>query len=140
MNYFEMEPMKYWAMSSSMTKETRQSHLEKMITSGEYIYSRKYDGNWSRAVITPERQALQTRGISKVTGTYGEIQDKVFFWDALCSAFTKDTVILGEVYLEGGIDKDVGSMTRSLTHKAKSIQDEEYYHNISKTPRGTKII
>ena len=133
MNYFEMEPMKYWAMSSSMTKETRQTHLEKMITSGEYIYSRKYDGNWSRAVITPERQALQTRGISKVTGTYGEIQDKVFFWDALCSAFTKDTVILGEVYLEGGIDKDVGSMTRSLTHKAKSIQDEEYYHNISKT-------
>ena len=136
-DYFSMEPMKYWAMSSSMDKETRQLHIEKMITSGNYIYSRKYDGNWSRAVITPSRQALQTRGISKVTGTYGEVQDKVLFWDSICSAFSEDTVLLGEIYLEGGIDKDVGSILRSLSHKALSIQDENYYFDAAKTHKFT---
>lgn len=132
MNYFEMEPMKYWSMSSSLDKFTRELFIEKMITSKEYIYSRKYDGNWSRAVITPEKKALQTRGLSKVTGQYGEIQDKVFFWETLSSIFSKDTVILGEIYLEKGIDKDVGSILRSLSQKAKSIQDEKYYNDISR--------
>ena len=132
MNYFEMEPMKYWSMSSSLDKFTRELFIEKMITSKEYIYSRKYDGNWSRAIITPEKKALQTRGLSKVTGQYGEIQDKVFFWETLSSIFSKDTVILGEIYLEKGIDKDVGSILRSLSQKAKSIQDEKYYNDISR--------
>ena len=78
-SYFSMEPMKYWSMSSSISKETRQANLENMIASGDYLVGVKTDGNWSRAVITKERSALQTRGISKGTGTYGEIQDKVFF-------------------------------------------------------------
>lgn len=133
MKYHEMEPMKYWAMPPSMDRQTRKNYIEKMINSGDYIFSRKYDGNWARAVITSEKQALQTRGISKVSGTYGEIQDKVFFWEDICNSFTKDTVFLGEVYLNGGIDKDVGSITRCLSQKAKSIQDENFYKEICKT-------
>lgn len=137
MNYFEMEVMKYWSMGASLSKNERKLHLERMITSGNFLYSRKFDGNFSRAVITPERQALQTRGISKVTGTFSEIQDKVYFWDAIVNAFTKDTVILGEIYMPDGIDKDVASILRSKTHKAKSIQDTNYYDEISKTIKFT---
>lgn len=125
MNYFEMEPMKYWAPASTMSPETKKNHLEQMITSGNYIWSRKYDGNWSRAVITPERNALQTRGISKKTGTYGEIQNKVFFWEDVIRAFDNDTVILGEIYLPGGIDKDVGSILRCLDPKAQARQKDK---------------
>ena len=51
-------------------------HLENMIAGGNYLYSLKTDGNWARAVLTNENRVLQTRGISKVTGTYGQIQDK----------------------------------------------------------------
>ena len=121
-DYFTSEPMKYWSMPANTTPEVRQIKLEQMVESGEYLFGLKTDGNWSRAVITPERNALQTRGISTVTKTYGEIQDKVFFWQEVCNAFKDTTVILGEVYLPGAIDKDVGSILRCLTPKAQARQ------------------
>jgi hypothetical protein len=124
-NLFEMAPMRYWAPTSSMSPEVKRQHLEQMIAHGDYIWSRKYDGNWSRAVITPERSALQTRGISKKTGTYGEIQNKVFFWNDVVKAFSRETVILGEIYLPGGIDKDVGSILRCLDTKAQARQKDK---------------
>lgn len=128
-NWFEMEPMKYWSFSSSVSPEARRLVIDDLLKKGEYCFSTKMDGNWTRAVITSDRNALQTRGISKTTGTYGEVQDKVFFWNDILAAFEGcgDTVILGEVYLEGGIDRNVGSILRSLPHKAKSIQDENFY-------------
>ena len=122
MDYFTSEPMKYFAPSSTMSAEERRMKLEQMIDSGNYLFGEKTDGNWSRAVITPTRQALQTRGISTVTKTYGEIQEKVLFWDDVCNAFNKTTVILGEVYLPGAIDKDVGSILRCLAPKALARQ------------------
>lgn len=125
-NWFEMGIMKYWSPASSMSKEVRRQHLEQMINSGNYLYSRKYDGNFSRAIITADRNALQTRGISKKTGTYGEIQDKVFFWDSVVNAFQNgDTVILGEAYLPGGVDKDTGSILRCLVDKALARQKDK---------------
>ena len=123
-DYFTSEPMKYFAPSSTMSADARRLKLEQMIDSGNYLFGLKTDGNWSRAVITPERQALQTRGISTVTKTYGEIQDKVLFWDDVCNAFKHTTVILGEVYLPGAIDKDVGSILRCLTPKALARQKD----------------
>ena len=124
-DYFTSEPMKYFAPSSTMSSDARRAKLEQMIDSGNYLFGEKTDGNWSRAVITPDRQALQTRGISTVTKTYGEIQDKVLFWNDVCKAFTKGTtVILGEVYLPGAIDKDVGSILRCLTPKALARQKD----------------
>lgn len=123
-DYFTSEPMKYWSMSSTIGAEERRLKLEQMAESGDYLFGLKTDGNWSRAVITPDRKALQTRGISTVTKTYGEIQDKVLFWDDVCNAFTGTTVILGEVYLPGAIDKDVGSILRCLAPKALARQKD----------------
>ena len=125
MDLFSMEPMKYWAPASSMNAETKRQHLEQMITSGQYVWSEKFDGNWSRAIITKERAALQTRGISKKTGTYGEIQNKVFFWENVINAFSDTTIILGEVFLPGGIDKDCGSILRCLDDKARARQKDK---------------
>lgn len=126
MNYFTMEPMRYFAPPSTMSAETRRTKLESMIDSGDYLFGLKTDGNWSRAVITKDRDALQTRGISTVTKTYGEIQDKVLFWEDVTNAFTYgDTVILGEVYLPGGIDKDAGAILRCLTPKAIARQKDQ---------------
>ncbi len=134
-DWFNMEPMKYWSFSSSTSTETRRFTIDKLLKTGNYLASRKYDGNYSKGIITSSRNALQTRGISKKTGVYGEIQNKVFFWNDVVKAFENygDTVILGEVYLDGGIDKNVGSILRSLDEKAKSIQDEEYYNEALKS-------
>ena len=123
-DYFSMEPMRYWSMPANTSADARKLKLQQMINSKDYLFGRKYDGNWSRAVITPERQALQTRGISTVTKTYGEIQEKVLFWNDVCNAFKHTTVILGEVYLPGAIDKDVGSILRCLTPKALARQKD----------------
>lgn len=123
MDYFSMEPMKYWSMPATISSTERQMKLEQMAESGDYLFGLKTDGNWSRAVITSERSALQTRGISVKTKTYGEIQDKVMFWDAVLQAeWRGSTVILGEVYLPGAIDKDVGSILRCLPPKALARQ------------------
>ena len=124
-DYFTSEPMKYWSMSSTLSSEARKMKLEEMINSGNYLFGRKYDGNWSRAVITPQRQALQTRGISTVTKTYGEVQDKVLFWNDIINTFsTGTTVILGEIYLPNGLDTDTGAILRCLSSKALVRQKE----------------
>lgn len=124
-DYFTSEPMRYFAPPASMSSDVRRHKLEQMISSGNYLFGEKTDGNWSRAIITKERDALQTRGISTVTKTYGEIQDKVLFWQDITNAFTHGTtVILGEVFLPGAIDKDVGSILRCLTPKALARQKD----------------
>ena len=123
---FTMGIQKYWAPTSAVSKEKFRMKLEECAESGQYLWSQKYDGNFSRAVITANRAALQTRGISKVTGTYSELQDKVFFWDNVLNAFQNgDTVILGELYLPGGIDKDVGAIARCLVDKARARQKDK---------------
>lgn len=124
-DWFELGVQKYWAPTSATSSEVRRMKLEQAIESGEYIWSEKFDGNFLRAVITPNRNALQTRGISTVTKTYGEVQDKVLFWDSITSAFNNGiTVLLGEGYVPGGIDATVGSILRSLPPKALARQKD----------------
>ena len=123
-NFFELGIQKYWAPTSTTSAEVRRTKLEQAIESGDYIWSEKFDGNFLRGIITPERNALQTRGISTVTKTYGEVQNKVLFWQDVCKAFTKTTVILGEAYIPGAIDKDVGAILRCLDQKAIARQKD----------------
>ena len=40
MDLFSMEPMRYWAHSSSMTKEEFRHKLQKMIDSKKYLWSK----------------------------------------------------------------------------------------------------
>lgn len=121
---FELEPMRYWSMPTGLSEIERQEKLNVLLDSGNYIYSLKTDGNLIRAVITPERFALQTRGRGRNTKEFGEIQEKVFWADSIQEAFEGTTVLIGEAYIEGGIDKDVGAILRSLPKKALSRQTD----------------
>lgn len=125
MDFFKLEPEKYYSWPSSYDKGKREERLIHMIASGNYLWSMKTDGNYARFVCQNGIQKLQTRGISKKTGTYGEIQTKVFFFDRLAEVFKEDTIILGEVFLEGAIDKDVGAVLRCLDSKARERQREK---------------
>lgn len=128
-DFFTSEPMKYYAPPASMPKEVKRMKIEEMIASGDYLYGIKTDGNWSRAIITTDKAVLQTRGISKKTNTYGEIQDKVFFWDNIVNAFQNGiTVLLGEVFMDGAIDRQIGSILRCLRNKALDRQKEHKLH------------
>ena len=122
---FELEPMKYWSLPSGLTDIERQEKLNLALSTGDYVYSLKTDGNLIRAIVTPERFALQTRGRGRNTGVFGEIQDKVFWADAIANAFEDTTVLIGEAYIEGQVDRAVGSVLRCLTDKALARQKGE---------------
>lgn len=124
--YATSEPMHYWATPATMTPDTKRMRLEQMIQDGTYVWSQKIDGNWARAIISEDISVLQTRGISKKTNKYGEIQDKVFFWEDIKNAFQNGTTcILGEIWMDGAIDRDIGSILRCLEPKALARQKDK---------------
>ena len=130
----ELEPEKYWSLPSTYTQEKRKLEINSMITSGNYYYQLKTDGNYSAFICDFDNdKRLISRGLSKITNEYGRLEDKVFFFDDVAAAFDKPTRIMGEIWLENGVDKNVGSILRAESNKAKSIQDDEYYKEYSKT-------
>lgn len=134
----ELPPEKYWSFPSSYSKEKRKNEIDLMIADGQHSFQVKTDGNYSSFICDFDGdKRLISRGISKTTKEYGRLESQVFFFDAVAKAFNKPTRIMGEIYLEHGIDKNVGSILRAAPHKAKSIQDNDYYIEISKQIKFT---
>ena len=119
---YELTPMKYYSFPASYGSREKRERLEFLLNTNQYIFSLKTDGNWARTIWQEGEVLIQSRSVSKKTGTYGEFQDKVFFTDAIKEAFTDTTMLLGEIYLEGGRDKDVGTILRCNTDKAIARQ------------------
>ena len=129
----ELEPEKYWSFPSSYGKEKRENEITSIILHGNYSYQLKTDGNYSAFICDFDgEKSLISRGISKTTSEYGHLEDKVFFFDAIASAFDKPTRLMGEIYLDHGVDKNVGSILRTNKYKAKSIQSQDYYEKAQK--------
>ena len=119
---YELTPMKYYSFPSSYDSRQKRERLEFLLNTNQYIFSLKTDGNWARTIWQDGEVLIQSRTISKKTGMYGEFQEKVLFTEAIQNAFTDTTMLLGEIYLEGGRDKDVGTILRCNTDKALSRQ------------------
>lgn len=130
----ELQPEKYWSFPSNYSKEKREAEIQQMIRKGNYYYQLKTDGNYSAFICDFDGdKRIISRGKSTVTGEFGRLEDKLFFFDAVAAVFNKPTRIMAEIWYEGGIDRNVGSVLRSGGEKSKSIQDDNYYHEISKT-------
>ena len=129
----ELPPEKYWSFPASYSKDKREIELQHMIDSGSYYLQQKLDGNYSSFICDFDGdKRIISRGLSTVTKEYGRIEDRLFFFDDVANAFNKPTRIIGEVFYEHGIDRNVGSVLRASPIKSKSIQDEEFYKNASK--------
>lgn len=134
----ELDPEKYWSFPSTYSKEKRELELSKMINSGLYSFQLKTDGNYSAFICDFDGdKRIISRGVSTVTKEFGRIEDRLFFFDAVAAAFDKPTRIMGEVYYDKGIDRNVGSVLRASPIKSKSIQDSEFYIEASKTTKFT---
>ena len=130
----ELPPEKYWAMPASYNQNKRKDEIDRMIASGDYYCQLKTDGNYSAFICDfDEDKRLISRGVSTVTNEYGRLEDKLFFYESVAAAFSKPTRIMGEIYYDNGIDRNVGSVLRANANKSKSIQDQGYYREISKT-------
>lgn len=121
LNLFELEPENIYgvAVNTAGKEEKIRQHLD----SGEYIASLKKDGNYARFVNFNDEVKMQTRGKSVVTGTYGEVQDKVpHITKWLDNKVPKNSLLIGELYRPEWNDKDVGSILRCLPPKAVARQ------------------
>ena len=132
----ELEPEKYWSFPASYAREKREMEIEKMISSGIYSFQLKTDGNYSSFICDFDgEKRIISRGVSTVTKEFGRIEDRLFFFDAVSAAFDKPTRIMAEVYYDKGIDRHVGSVLRASPIKSKSIQDNDFYIEASKTTK-----
>lgn len=122
MNLFALEPEKYYSFPSAYTTEMKKKKVQEIIDGRGYVFSLKTDGNWARFVSQDGEVKLQSRGISKKTGVLGELQDRVVFVSYLSKLFPQTTVLIGEIYLDNGKDKDVGAILRCLPKKALERQ------------------
>lgn len=124
----ELPPEKYWSFPSSYTKEKREAEIRDIILHGKSSFQLKTDGHYSAFICDFDgEKCVISRGKSVNTNEFGRLEDRLFFFDALCAAFNKPTRIMGEIYYDHGIDRQVGSVLRAKPEKSKSIQDSEYY-------------
>lgn len=127
-----LEPEKFWSLPAAYTKEKRELEINHMINSGNYSWQKKIDGNYSAFICDFDGdKRLISRGISKVTGEYGRLEEKVFFFSDIAAVFNKPTRIMGEIWLENAVDKNIGSILRANPTKSLCIQDKEYYQKTS---------
>jgi ATP-dependent DNA ligase len=121
--FLEMEPGKYWKLP-----ENKKHEIDKYMIDKNYLAMIKYDGVWARVIVAENGIIIQSRGISVVTNTYGEYQNKVpHIVKELIENYPVGTVLLGEICYPN-LKKDankVGSVIRCLDDKAVALQEKE---------------
>lgn len=134
----KLEPEKYWSHPNSYSKEKREAEIQNMMMDGRHYYQLKTDGNYSAFICDFDGEKhIISRGKSTSTNEYCILEDKLFFFNAIAAVFNKPTRLMGEIYYDNGIDRQVGSVLRALPEKSKSIQDADYYLKIQEHVKFT---
>ena len=134
----KLEPEKYWSHPNSYSKEKREAEIQSMIMDGRHYYQLKTDGNYSAFICDFDGEKhIISRGKSTSTGEYCILEDRLFFFESVAAAFNNPTRLMGEIYYDEGIDRQVGSVLRALPEKSKSIQDANYYLKIQNSVKFT---
>lgn len=117
-------PGKYWKLPSNK-KHLLGEYLEDKV----YLPMIKYDGYWARAIIGEKGVLIQSRGISKITGTYGDYTMLVpHIAKELIDIYPPGTVVLGEMCYDNDLSKkatEVGKILRCNWEKAVLRQKSE---------------
>lgn len=123
-DFYTMSPQKYYDCGGDYKKQNAQD----MISNKDNLYlaTQKNDGEWCRAIIDFDgKVTLQSRTISKVTGTYGDKTLHVPHLVEELKCFPNGTVFLGELCFDDitKTSKDVGTILRCLPPKAVQRQN-----------------
>ena len=86
----------------------------------------KMDGYWARAIIWDDQVLIQSRGITKATGTYGTYTEQVPHIVNEMKSFPNGTVVLGEIAFSDLTknSNQVGSILRSNPARAIRLQEQ----------------
>lgn len=127
--FYDQKPMKYFDCGGRYDCDSAQAMIQN--AGDRYIATRKYDGEWCRIIIDENQQVtIQSRSISKVTGTYGDKTALVPHLVDLLKTLPAGTVLLGELCFEDATStsRDVGAILRCLPSKAIMRQQNSPLH------------
>ena len=126
--FINMQPMKYYDSSDLNYVKAQEMIINK---NNGYIAMEKRDGEWARAIIMEDEVLIQSRSVSKITGTYGDKTALVpHIVEELLKNYPAGTVLLGELAFEDieTTSRDVGSILRCKVDKALDRQKETKLH------------
>lgn len=124
MNLFNYEPEKFWQFPTTWPKEKQRQEFKAAVISNRYLASEKIDGHWHRIVVQDGILKIQSRGISTVTGEYGDHTEHLpHIVEIFKQLNLKDTMIIGEMYLPGKKDRDMTTIFGCLPEKAVKRQE-----------------
>lgn len=119
--YSNMTPGKYWSLPAG-----KKHLIDDYLENKDYIPMIKMDGYWARVIVWNDQVLIQSRGISKSTGTYGTYTEQVPDIVNELKTLPNGTVILGELAFKD-LTKNanqVGSILRSNPARAIKLQEE----------------
>lgn len=117
-----MDVMKYWSFPSN-TKTDKYQKVESMVKIGNYLGSRKVDGEHARFIIQNGVTKVLSRA-RNVAGIYADKKGKVpHIADWLSQKVPNNSILVGELYLKGNHNSsDVGTIMRCVDNKAVERQ------------------
>lgn len=131
-NYWvNMTPMKYFDNPDPKTDLLKQKRSDMLNNKdNKYIATQKWDGEWGMFIKQDNDHILiKSRGISKVTGTYGNKTASLPHLVEEMRGWPNGTVVLAEICWPqlGKVSTDVGTILRSLPERAIAKQKSDGY-------------
>lgn len=124
--FYDMEPMKYYN-NEDETNKKRQAMIDN--DSGQYIATRKNDGNWSMLIHENVGiNHIRSRSISVKTGTYGDYTGKLpHIVEEMDKLLPPNTVLLAEICWDEPYTtaNTVGTILRCKDEKAVERQKDK---------------
>lgn len=125
-DFYNMEPMRYYAPPSSWNIEKKKQNAESKIFSGEWLASRKRDGIWMAFMKDLEGNMYFRPRSKNVKGEYVNKIDWVPHLHNFFNQIDNGTVLLGELYLPNNEQaKSTTSIMNCLAKKAIERQEKE---------------
>lgn len=121
-----MEPMRYYdnpEPTSANLKQKRQDMIDNK--NGLYVASEKHDGDWGMFIhYSKGHNLIRSRSISKVTGKYGDMTEKLPHLVEEMDKWPDNSVVLAEICWNeyGTTANTVGTILRCLPAKAVERQ------------------
>ena len=122
-DFYELEPQKYWAPPASYTEEKKKFVVKERIMSSDWTGAEKKDGYFCKIVKDEDGNLLLYGRSKNVNGEYPEKHEWVPHLNSFFSRLPNGTCLLGELYLKSKPgSRNVTTILGCLLDKALSRQ------------------
>lgn len=123
MNYFNLEPEKYYDIGAKYTKQEKKEIILAQINSNNYIASIKKDGHYNKFIKQNNQFSMQSRTKSTITGDFNDKKDHVPHIFNTLKRLPGNNILIGELYIPGKTSIETGSILQCKVQKALSRQN-----------------